>query len=104
MIKFVIEYEDSVEVIVNTRADAEEYILSLAEDGAYDEYTGDLLYYNVPHNEFMENYREHMDAVNAYRRRWSVAYGQRTFQTLYGFMLNYHGEHYFIREVACLDD
>ena len=105
MTKFVILCDSRVETIVNTRADAEEFVLSLAEGEIYEEYLccGLLSYYNIPYEEFCKRYHTRMRAVNRYREQ-GAEYGWRTFQTLYGFMLTKSGEDYSIREVVYLDD
>ena len=104
MTKFVISDEGRVAAIVNTRADAEEFVLSLAEEEIYEEYVcGLLLHWDIPYEEFCKRYHTRMRATNRYREQ-GAEYGWRTFQTLYGFMLTKSGEHYSIREVVCLDD
>ena len=70
----------------------------------YEDYTSDTLCYDVSFDEFMEGCRDHMKEVNNYRKKWGCYGTYHPFQTVYGFMLNYHGKHYSIREVVCLDD
>ena len=104
MTKFVISDEGRVAAIVNTRADAEEFVLSLAEEEIYEEYVcGLLLHWDIPYKEFCKRYRTRLRAVNRYREQ-GAEYGWRTFQTLYGYMLTKSGEDYSIREAVYLDD
>lgn len=95
MIKYLVGYEETPDLVVGTRADAEEYILSLVEEAAYEDYVADVLYYDMTTAEHIEDKTRWMDRANGFR--------SRPWQTLYGFLLNYHGDDYWISEVGVLE-
>ena len=101
MIKYLISYEEEADTVANTRADAEEHILSLAEEAAYEDYVAEVFYYNVNTKEYFEEFTDKMQEVNDYRKRYLS--WQKPFSTRYGFMLNYFGGHYSISEVGVLE-
>lgn len=90
MTKYLIGYEESPELVVGTRADAEEYILSLAEEAAYEDYVADILYYDMTIAEHLKDKARWMEKANDFRRQ--------PWQTLYGFLLDQNGD-YWITEV-----
>ena len=100
MIKYLVGYEECADVIANTRADAEEYILSLAEENAYEEYAGEVLIYGMTTEEWFSEYRVKAEDVADYRKRWG---GRPPYQTLSGYILTFYGEYYHISEVGVLE-
>lgn len=101
MVKYLVGCDDVIEVIVNTKADAEEYVLSLAEEEAYENYLTEVYYYYKDLKSFSEEWTEQMIATNDYRKQYPFPI--RSFSTLYGFLLNYHGEYYHITEASALE-
>lgn len=80
--KFVICYEESCLAIVATRADAEEYILSLAEEAIYEDYLAEMLCYDeMSHEEYMA------EQMFLFQER-NDSYHWRPMQTLYGYLLD----------------
>lgn len=95
-IKFVVCYEEKCLVIVATRADAEEYILSLAEESVYEDYLYELLYYdNMSHEEYIDYQQHHFNEYNN-------SYNWRPMKTLYGYLLTLESTSIYTYEVRDL--
>lgn len=56
MIKYLVGYDDLIEVVVNTRADAEEYLLSLVEEAAYEGYILEVYNYYKDSKSYFEGW------------------------------------------------
>ena len=84
MAKYIVSYEDDPLVIVANRADAEEYILSLAEENAYEFFCDETLSKNgITVEEYVE---EIFEAAGKYR--WNK------YKTFYGFCLECGCDYY----------
>lgn len=97
MKKYIVIYNDFAEVICQNLADAEEYILSRAEEDLYEEMLidvwGDL---SESPQAFIQSYVEHSAKVRHY-----LSYNY--IYTINGFMLYRKGIYYAIDEVEELD-
>ena len=98
MVKYVVGYDEMAEVIAETRADAEEYILSVAEEYAYEDYASEVLCYGMTAEEWFAEFRARAEDTADHRKRW----GRKPYETLSGFLLTYFGEYYTIQEVGVL--
>ena len=84
MAKYIVSFEEEPLVIVANRADAEEYILSLAEADAYDCFCDETLSKDgITAEEYVE---ETLEAAK--RHRW------KNYKTFYGFCLECSCYHY----------
>ena len=98
MVKYLVGYDEMADVIAETRADAEEYILSIAEEYAYEDYASEVLCYDMTAEEWFSEFRTRVADASYLRKRW----GRRPYETLSGFILTYFGEYYTIQEVGVL--
>ena len=98
MVKYVVGYDEMVDVVANTRADAEEYILSVAEEYAYEDYASEVLCYGMTAEEWFSEFRARAEDAADNRKCW----GRAPYETLSGFLLTYFGEYYIIKEVGVL--
>ena len=100
MKKYIVSVNDSLaSVVVQTRADAEEYILSRAEEDLYEQMLVDVWdNWNESPQAYIQSYAEHFASVC---RRRPLAYSR--IHTTNGFMLYSMGINYFIYEVEELD-
>ena len=80
MIKYVISHAGCVLAVASNRADAEEYVLSCAEEYAYNEYA---------YTNFDDTYIK--DLLSAFTHD--------LFETFWGFILYSYGEEFYIDEV-----
>ena len=98
MVKYLISYDETVEAIAETRADAEEYILSIAEEYVYEDYASEVLYYGMTTEDWFSEFRARAEDASDLRKRWD----RRPYETFSGFLLTYFGEYYTIQEVGVL--
>lgn len=98
MVKYLVGYDEMADVIAETRADAEEYILSIAEEYAYEDYASEVLCYGMTAEEWFAEFRARAEDASDLRKRWD----RRPYETLSGFLLTYFGEYYTIQEVGVL--
>ena len=100
MKKYIVSVNDNPgSVIVQTRADAEEYILSCAEADLYEQMLVDTWDgWSKSPQAFIKSYVEHFASVC---RRRPMTY--RRLHTSNGFMLYSMGINYYIYEVEELD-
>ncbi len=97
MKKYVVVYNDLAEAICQNRADAEEYILSLAEEDLYEEMLVDIWDdWSESPQAFIQSYAEHFAQVRHHFPYSSI-------HTINAFMLYRKGINYFIYEVEELD-
>ncbi len=92
--KFLVFTEDNPIVIVNSKADAEEFILSLCEEQAYEDFCEDIRRTEDTMEDYLANCIATLEDINEYRRRfpsWMVP-----FTTLNGYILSFYGENYYI--------
>ena len=78
MKKFVVyDTDDYMEVICNTRADAEEYILSLAEENLFDDFCAEIIFYNKAPEDVIKEYECARQEYNNhhYFHKWNTWYG-----------------------------
>lgn len=80
MIKYVISHDGCVLAVASNRADAEEYVLSCAEEYAY---------YDYAYTDFDDTYIEDL----------LLAFTHDLFETLWGFILYSCTEDFYIDEV-----
>lgn len=94
MSKYIVMQDDEVVVIVKNRADAEEFVLSLCEENAYENYVYDLMADGgLTHKEYIE---QTIAARNHYH--WSNKY-----TTLYGYLLDCAADYYIAHMIPELD-
>ena len=100
MKKYIVSVNDDPGcVVVQTRADAEEYILSCAEEDLYEDMLIDTWDgWSESPQAFIQSYTEHFASVC---RRRPLTYNR--LHTANGFMLYSMGIHYSIYEVEELD-
>ena len=100
MKKYIVSVNDGPgSVVVQTRADAEEYILSRAEEDLYEQMLVDTWDgWSESPQAFIQSYAEHFASVC---RRRPLTYSR--IHTTNGFMLYSMGIHYFIYEIEELD-
>ena len=100
MKKYIVSVNDNpASVVVQTRADAEEYILSRAEEDLYEEMLVDTWDgWSESPQAYIQSYAEHFASM---RRRHPLTYSR--INTANGFMLYSMGIHYYIYEVEELD-
>ena len=93
MTKYVVMYDDYCEIIFDTQADAEEYILSIAEEAVYEVF---LQCYEP--EEWFDKWRlEDLSDV------WVGGTTKRQpRQTTYSAMLGYFADDWLIEEVKCM--
>lgn len=89
MNKFVIGYEEEIIVITETRSDAEEFLLSILQEHAYENFIYEINYYNTDFNEYIESMK---DGV----RRNNI-------KTLYALALDDCSDGYWIEECVYLN-
>ena len=98
MKKYVVTWEDEVIVICKTRADAEEYVFSMVEENAYEDFLQSIRYWNgdgwVP-DIFFGCVRYDFEHENQRRTR--------PFENLYAYMLNRNRYGWYIQDVEELD-
>ena len=102
MTKYIVKYDSDIYVVANNRADAEEYILSLAEEDAL----ADLNLYmdnhpNFPVSEWFAFHQKRMRSANEHIAGYT---DKKPYQTLNGYLLCYCGGTYRISKVVMLDD
>ena len=99
MEKFVVyDTDDYMEVICDTRADAEEYILSLAEDNLFCDFCGEIHFYDETPEDVIKEYELARQEFN--NRRWF----RYKWETWYGYMLNDQCYDLRIQPVFYLED
>ena len=89
MTKFIVGYEEEQIVVTDTLADAEEFLLSIAEEEAYTMLIDHISYYK----DDMETF---VNAMNNCPVR-------KYFKTFNGMILHYASEYYWIHECVYLD-
>lgn len=93
MNKYIVLQDDEVIVIVKNRADAEEFVLSLCEDFAYENYVYELTANDgLTHEEFVEQTTAERDNY-----RWNK------YTTLYGYLLDCAADYYIAHMIPELD-
>lgn len=93
MNKYVILQDDEVVVIVKDLADAEEFIFSLCEEQAYENYVYELMADDgLTHEEYVEQTTAERDNC-----RWNKC------TTLYGYLLDYTADYYIAHMIPELD-
>ena len=92
--KYVIFQDDEAVVIVKDRADAEEFVLSMCEEQAYENYIYELMTDGdyLTHEEYVEQIIAGRDNC-----RWN------TYKTLYGYVLDYMADYYIDCMIPELD-
>ena len=87
--KYVIFQDDEAIVIVTNRADAEEFVLSMCEEQAYENYIYELMADGdyLTHEEYVEQTIAERDSY-----RWN------TCKTFYGYVLDCAADYY----IACM--
>lgn len=79
MEKFVVyDTDDYMEVICDTRANAEEYILALAEENLFDDFCAEVHLYNEAPEDVIKEYefaRKEYNARRYYFWKWETWYG-----------------------------
>lgn len=107
MTKYVVMYDDYSEMIFDTLADAEEYILSIAEEGAYEDFLGDITFSHSSFfvgNDMVDKYHEPEEWFDGWRLEdlsdvWVGGTTKRQpRQTAYSAMLGYFAEDWQIEE------
>lgn len=98
MKKYIVSINDNpASVVVQTRADAEEYILSCVEEDLYEEMLVDV----------WDNWCESLEAfIQSYIEFFARVHHHLSYSrihTINGFMLYRQGVNYFIHEVEELD-
>lgn len=103
MKKYIVSVNDGPgSVVVQTRADAEEYILSRAEEDLYEEMLVDVWdNWSESPQAFIQSYADHYARIKKTRTHASWQYNR--IYTTNGFMLYCFGVNYFIYEVEELD-
>lgn len=103
MKKYIVVYNDTTgEVICQNLADAEEYILSRAEEDLYEEMLVDTWDgWSESPQAFIQSYAEYLARIKKGRTHDSWQYHR--IYTTNGFMLYRAGINYFIYEVEELD-
>ena len=98
MKKYIVSVNDNPgSVVVQTRADAEEYILSRAEEDLYEQMLVDVWdNWSESPQAYIQSYTEHFAQVQHHRCYSRI-------HTINGFMLYCMGINYFIYEVEELD-
>lgn len=108
MTKYVIMYDDSCEIILDTLTDAEEYILSIAEEAAYEDFLADIMFSHASFfvgNDMIDKYHEPEEWFDQWRLEdlsdvWVGGTTKRQpRQTSYSAMLGYFAEDWRIEEV-----
>lgn len=93
MNKYIVLQDDEVVVIVKNRADAEEFVFSLCEEHAYENYIYDLTADDgLTHEEYVEQTTAERDAY-----RWNKC------TTLYGYLLDCTANYYIAHMIPELD-
>lgn len=93
MNKYIVLQDDEVIVIVKNRADAEEFVLSLCEEFAYENYIYELTANDgLTHEEFVEQTTAERDNY-----RWNK------YTTLYGYLLDCAADYYIAHMIPELD-
>ena len=87
--KFVVGYEEETLITTETLADAAEYLLSLAEENAYENFLYDINYYGDSIQDYIELLRDSIDSED--------------YKTIYGLALNNNCDGYWIDECVCLN-
>ena len=97
MKKYIVIYNDFAEVICQNLADAEEYILSRAEEDLYEEMLVDTWDgWSESPQAFIQSYADYFARVHHH-----LSYSR--IHTINGFMLYRQGINYYIYEVEELD-
>lgn len=105
MEKYVVMEEDYLIAVCDTQADAEEFILSMAESEVYENYFYEIHRYEELHNDYI---RAMMDArddcnernhVHAMRMPWVR---EQQWLTWYGWLLNDVSDYYLIKSAPYL--
>lgn len=93
MNKYIVMQDEEVVVIVKNRADAEEFVLSLCEENAYENYVYELIADDgLTHEEYVEQTIAERNYC-----RWN------TYTTLYGYLLNSAADYYIAHMIPELD-
>lgn len=96
MKKYVVVYNDFAEAICQNYADAEEFILSRAEEDLYEEMLVDIWEgWSESPQAFIQSYAEHLARIHHFP--------YSSIHTVNAFMLYRKGINYFIYEVEELD-
>jgi hypothetical protein len=101
MTRYAVFCDEDLEVICKSRADAEEFILSCAEEEAYEEFAYDLNHCYSSAKEFFSDYLEAMGTVNANRRRYNPT--RHRFVNVYAYCLSQSSSYYHIETAEELD-
>ena len=101
MEKFVVyDTDDYMEVICDTRADAEEYILSLVEENLFDDFCAEIIFYDKAPEDVIKEYECARQEFNNHRWLWL----RYKCETWYGYMLNEQRNDLRIQPVFYLED
>lgn len=93
MNRYIVLQDDEAIVIVKNRADAEEFVLSLCEEHAYENYVYELMTDGgLTHEEYVEQTTAERDNY-----RWN------NYTTLYGYLLDCAAEYYIAHMIPVLD-
>lgn len=93
MNKYIVLQDDEAVVIVKDRADAEEFVLSLCEEHAYENYVYEVMADGgLTHKEYVEQTTAERDNY-----RWN------NYTTLYGYLLDCAPEYYIAHMIPELD-
>ena len=93
MNRYIVLQDDEAVVIVKNRADAEEFVLSLCEEHAYENYVYELMADGgLTHEEYVEQ-----TIVERDNYRWN------NYTTLYGYLLDCAADYYIAHMIPELD-
>lgn len=93
MNKYIVLQDDEVVVIVKSRADAEEFVFSLCEEHAYENYIYEVTADDgLTHEEYVEQTTAERDNY-----RWN------NYTTLYGYLLDCAADYYIAHMIPELD-
>lgn len=93
MNKYIVLQDDEAVVIVKNRADAEEFVLSLCEEQAYENYVYELMADGgLTHEEYVEQTIAERDS-----------YCWNTCKTFYGYVLDCAADYYIAHMIPELD-
>ena len=103
MTMYLVSYDDTPGTIVcKTRADAEEFLLSLAEEDAYENMLADMDVWDSTAEEFIQHYKDRL-TLNRKRSSYLPYWEYSHVWTTNGFILYSFGIRYMIYEIEVLD-
>ena len=102
MNKYIVSYDDTIEAVAKSRADAEELILSLCEEQNYEEFLAEIIFYGATPKDYLANCIADLEDINDYRHKYP-SISKRPYQTLNGYMLSFYGNNYKIYEAKELN-